>query len=88
MDGFWAEGDYFGFQTTFLYDDLKLALDRYLIIEPHRTREVFNWLQYFDDSALAEELTQNGFDVVQVVDALSGEPWKISPHEFAIIASI
>ncbi len=86
MDGFWASGDYFGFLTTFLYDDLKLALDRYLIVEPERTREIFNWLQYFDPESITEELTANGFEVVQVVDALTGKPWRPSPREFSVIA--
>jgi SAM-dependent methyltransferase len=88
LDGFWAEGDYFGFLNTFLYDDLKLALDRYLIIESERVREVFNWLQYFDPETLTEELTTSGFEVLHVVDALTGEPWNTSPREFAVVARI
>jgi SAM-dependent methyltransferase len=86
MDGFWAAGDYFGFLTTFLYDDLNLALDRYLIVEPPRRREVFNWLQYFDPESLTAELGENGFDVEAVVDVLTGEPWQVSASEFALIA--
>ena len=86
MDGFWAEGDYFGFLTTFLYDDLNLALDRYLIVEPQRRREIFNWLQYFEPESLTAELGENGFDVEAVVDVLTGEPWQVSSSEFALIA--
>lgn len=86
MDGFWADGDYFGFLNTFLYDDLKLVLDRYLIIEPTRTFEVFNWLQYFDVETITSELTAAGFDVVETVDALTGEPWVKAPREIAVIA--
>ncbi len=86
MDGFWSPGNYFGFQTTFLYPELCLALDRYLILEEDRTREFFNWLQYFDPEGIREELTASGFEVVQVVDVLNGEPWNSSAQEFAVIA--
>ena len=86
MDGFWAPGDYFGFLTTFLYGDQKLALDRYLIVEPDRCREVFNWLQYFDPDTITAELTDNGFCVEQIVDVLSGEPAGTPAGEFAVIA--
>jgi len=86
MDGFWAPGDYFGFLTTFLYGNQKLALDRYLIVEPDRCREVFNWLQYFDPDTITAELTDNGFCVEQIVDVLSGEPARTSAGEFAVIA--
>jgi len=47
MDGFWASGDYWGFQDTFVYDDAQVVLDKYTIVEPQRTRTVYNWLQYF-----------------------------------------
>ena len=86
MDGFWAPGDYFGFLTTFLYGGEKLALDRYLIVEPDRCREVFNWLQYFDPDVITAELTDNGFEVEQVVDILTGGPMGPSAGEFAVIA--
>jgi hypothetical protein len=86
MDGFWAAGDYFAFLTTFLYNDLALALDRYLILEPERRREVFNWLQYFDPQSLTAELGEGGFEVEAVADVLTGAPWQASASEFALIA--
>lgn len=86
MNGFWASGDYFGFLNTFLYDDLRLALDRYLIVEPQRMREVFNWLQYFDPGELSAELADAGFAIEKVVDAVSGDRWREAPREFAVIA--
>jgi SAM-dependent methyltransferase len=86
MDGFWAAGDYFGFLNTFLYDELKLALDRYLIVEPERTREVFNWLQYFDPRELLEELAEAGLMTEAIVDALTGGPWEDGSRMFAVVA--
>ena len=86
MDGFWAPGDYFGFSSTFLYDERHVALDRYLIVEPERTREIFNWLQYFDPEGTSRELAAAGFTVERIVDALTGEPWRGGPREFAVVA--
>ncbi len=86
MDGFWAPGDYFGFLTTYLYDQEKLALDRYLIVEHERRREVFNWLQYFAPETITAELRANGFSVEEIVDVLSGAAARPEPGEFAVIA--
>ena len=86
MDGFSAAGDYFGFLNTFLYDDVKVTLDRYLIVEPQRTRVVFNWLQYFAPEVLSEELADAGLATEAVVDALTGEAWHDAPRMFAVIA--
>lgn len=86
MDGFWSAEDYFGFRTTFLYDDSGLALDRYLIVEESRQREVFNWLQHFGPKDIADEMAANGFTVECVVDAQTGEAWKPAPRELAVVA--
>ncbi len=88
MDGFWAPGDYFGFLKTFLYPDRKVGLDRYLIVEPDRTREIFNWMQYFDTDSIAAELAENGFVVTDVLDDLTGEAWRPGQKSFAVVAEL
>jgi 2-polyprenyl-3-methyl-5-hydroxy-6-metoxy-1,4-benzoquinol methylase len=47
MDGFWSANEYFGFLNIFKYDDEKVVLDKYTIIEKNRTRTIYNWLKYF-----------------------------------------
>lgn len=87
MNGFWAPGDYFGFLTTYLYAEQNLALDRYLIVEPHRQWEVFNWFQYFEPEDICKELLENGFSDAGAVDMLTGQS-EISPDgAFAVIAT-
>ncbi|MCA8907395.1 MAG: class I SAM-dependent methyltransferase [Rhodospirillaceae bacterium] len=86
MDGFWAPGDYFGFQKTVLYDEQALVLERYLIVEPERTWQVCNWLQYFDPVGLTEELAAHGFQVDAVLDVLSGKTWQPGPSAFFVVA--
>ena len=47
MDGFWAKEHYYGFLNTFKYEQEKVMLDKYIIIQPSLTRTIYNWLQYF-----------------------------------------
>ncbi|WP_305987915.1 bifunctional 2-polyprenyl-6-hydroxyphenol methylase/3-demethylubiquinol 3-O-methyltransferase UbiG [Roseibium sp. MMSF_3544] len=86
MNGFWSANPYFGFASTFLYPDLRLALDRYLIVEKDRTWDVFNWLQYFHPSELKQELMEAGFSHCETVDMITGAPWDKGEKEFALIA--
>jgi len=45
--GFWAPEKCYGFLNTFRYMDAKVVLDKYTIVDPERTRTVYNWLQCF-----------------------------------------
>lgn len=63
MGEFWAAGEYFAHQNTFKYDTEKVMLDQYTIIELNRTWQVFNWLQYFGETSITNELKANGFKV-------------------------
>ena len=76
MDGFWAPEEYWGFMNTFKYDDMSVVLDKYTIIEPHRTRCVYNWLQYFSLDTLAEEFEQCGLRIVERYADVSGTPYE------------
>ena len=87
LDGFWAEGDYVGIQRTFVYPEEHLSLDRYLIIEPNETWQVFNWMQYFSPESLQAELRLAGFDVVKMVGELTGEPLQDGGDFIGVIAS-
>ncbi|MGH6761435.1 MAG: class I SAM-dependent methyltransferase [Phyllobacterium sp.] len=86
MDGFWSPNDYFGFRNTFLYTEEKISLDRYLIVEPERRFEIFNWLQYFDTETISSEVREAGFEVQEILDVTTGEPWIPAPSELAIVA--
>jgi SAM-dependent methyltransferase len=86
MNGFWAEGDYFGFRATHLYPELFLALDRYLIVEPKRTRNIYNWMQYFAPDEIKAELTEAGFAVAEIFDPSSGGKWIERAAPFGVLA--
>ena len=86
MQGFWAEGDYFGFKVSHRFDDQAISLDRYRICRPDQECEIFNWIQYFDPADLAAELAESGFAFDAPLDIVTGAPWKPGPTPFAVIA--
>ncbi len=86
MNGFWAEGDYFGFKVTHRYEELYLALDRYLIVEPERRRDIYNWLQYFIPEEIAAELASAGLELAEIFDLTTGGHWIAKATPFGVLA--
>lgn len=86
LDGFWSPTRYYGFLNTFTYEKEKVVLDKYTIVEPGRTRQVFNWLQYFTPGDLEKELTAAGFSVRGFYADVAGTPYDDRSEEFAVIA--
>lgn len=87
LNGFWSAEKYFGFLNTFKYPAEKLALDKYTIIEPHRTREIYNWLQHFEPGDLEKELVEAGFAIEDIYSDVAGTPYDANSCEFAVVAS-
>jgi len=86
LDGFWSKEDYYGFLNTFKYDEEKVILDKYTIIEKARTRTVYNWLQYFNRDALRKEFEVNGFKIEEFYSDVAGKDFNSKSAEFAIVA--
>jgi len=86
LDGFWSFGSYYGFLNTFKYEKEKVALDKYTIIEAHRSRTIYNWLQYFSPEDLERELAECGFAVEGYYSDVAGTPFSAHSREFAVIA--
>lgn len=87
MGGFWASGDYVGIQKSFIYEDQHLALDRYVIVEPNETWEVFNWFQHYTPEIIEDELNQAGFIVTKMAGDLAGAPLTPDGNLIGLIAS-
>jgi SAM-dependent methyltransferase len=87
LNGFWSPHRYYGFLNTFKYDEEKVALDKYTIIELDRTRNVYNWLQYFAPEDLEREFIKAGFSVKGLYSDVAGTPYDRESHEFAVIAN-
>jgi SAM-dependent methyltransferase len=86
-DGFWAPGDYLGVAQTFRYDETRVALDRYLIVEPARTRWVHNWFAYLTAEELAAEVEAAGFVVARLLRDVTGRPLDATADTLAVVAT-
>jgi len=88
MNGFWANGQYVGIKRVFLYPNEKVSLDRYLIVEPHGSWEVFNWFQHYSPASLVAELQNAGFLINEMVGSLTGESLENESELIGVIASL
>ena len=85
LNGFWSPDPYFGFVTCFKYDDEKVSLDKYTIVERNRQREIFNWLQYFTPDALEREAHAAGLAIDELYGDVAGGPYDAGATEFAVV---
>jgi SAM-dependent methyltransferase len=88
MDGFWSPNRYYGFHSSFKYDDEKVALDKYTIVERDRTRTFYNWLQHFEPERIEDEFAEAGFAINVFLSDVKGSPYDEAASEFAVIASM
>ncbi len=86
LDGFWSPDNYYGFLNTFKYDEEKVTLDKYTIIEKARIRVVYNWLQYFSQDSLREEFEKNGFEVIEFYSDIASLPFSPDSPDMAVVA--
>jgi len=86
LDGFWSPNKYYGFLNTFKYQEDKVVLDKYTIIEPSGIQTVYNWLQYFSPEVLEREFAECGFMVEKLYSDVAGSPFDPEATEMAIVA--
>ena len=86
LDGFWSAEKYYGFLNTFKYEDAKVVLDKYTIVESERTRTVYNWLQYFSPELLRNEFEKAGFTRQELYANVAGKSFDERASEFAVAA--
>jgi len=86
LDGFWSPHRYYGFLNTFTYDEEKVVLDKYTIVEEARSRTIYNWLQYFSPEALEHELNGCDLEVEKRYADVAGSPYDPEHTEFAVVA--
>lgn len=86
LNGFWSPNRYYGFSNTFKYEDEKVVLDKYTIVESHRTRTVYNWLQYFSAEAIKAEFSNAGLTITDTYSDVAGKSFDPQSTEFAVVA--
>ena len=86
LNNFWSPEDYYCFVNIFKYNEEKVTLDKYTIIEELRKRIVYNWFQYFNPDTLRKEFEENGFIIKEVYSDVAGRPYDPESMEFAVVA--
>jgi len=86
LNGFWSPNKYYGFLNTFKYEEEKVILDKYTLIEALRTQTVYNWLQYFSPEALEREFVECGFTVEGFYSDVAGSQFEPETTEIAVVA--
>jgi 2-polyprenyl-3-methyl-5-hydroxy-6-metoxy-1,4-benzoquinol methylase len=85
--GFWSPNDYYAFVNTFKYENEKVLLDKYTIIEANKPKRiVYNWLQHFSVDSLQTEFNQNGLITREILVNVAGGEFIPNYDEFAVIA--
>lgn len=84
--GFWSPEKYYCFTNTFKYEDVKVTLDKHTVIEKNRTRQIFNWLQHYNQESIAAEFAQSGLIIEKYLANVAGDEFKADSGEFAVIA--
>jgi len=87
LDGFWSPERYYGFLNIFRYDEERVVLDKYTVIEASMTRTIYNWLQYFSPESLEAEFASSGFKVDRLFSDVAGTPFDPESDEFAVVAT-
>jgi len=72
--------------NTFKYEEEKVVLDKYTLIEASRTRTVYNWLQYFSPEVLEKEFVECGFTVDRLYSDVAGSTFDPAMTEIAVVA--
>ena len=85
LNGFWSAEPYFGFVSSFKYEEENVSLDKYTIVERGRQREVYNWLQYFTPRSLEQEAHAAGLEVEAVYADVTGNQYDPEAAEFAVV---
>jgi 2-polyprenyl-3-methyl-5-hydroxy-6-metoxy-1,4-benzoquinol methylase len=86
LDGFWSPNKYYGFLNTFKYEEEKVVLDKYTVVEADRLRTVYNWLQHFDPDQVNVEFAESGFKVEELYSDVAGSVFDAKAGEFAVVA--
>lgn len=85
LNSFWSPKKYYGFLNIFKYEEQKVVLDKYTIVEEDRSRIVYNWLQYFSPESLKEEIEKRKLMVQNLYSDVSGSPFDSHSEEMSVV---
>ena len=77
---------FMNYGNKYKYEEERVTLDKYTIIEQSRTRVVYNWLQYFDRDSIRKEFDEVGFRVEEFYSDVAGTSFSPESSDIAIVA--
>lgn len=83
---FWSEAPYFALLNNFKYEEEKVLLDKWTVLEENRHREIFNWLQCYSVASLKAEFKASGLEIIETYANVSGEASSDKSTEIALVA--
>ena len=86
MNGFWSPEPHFEFSNTFKYEQERVVLDKYTIVEADRVRTIYNWFQCFDADQVESEFAACGLQVTEIYADVAGTEYDADSAEFAVVA--
>jgi 2-polyprenyl-3-methyl-5-hydroxy-6-metoxy-1,4-benzoquinol methylase len=87
LNGFWSPEPYYGFLNSFKYEEEKVTLDKYTIVERAKTKTIYNWLQYFSVESVTREFHKAGLEIAELYSDVAGKPFDAEAEEFAVVAT-
>ena len=84
--GFWSPKPHYVRVYIFKYPRERLLLHKYRVIEPGRTRDIYNWIQCFDHESISNEFDAAGFEITDRFSNVAGDQWTLDGNEIAVVA--
>jgi cyclopropane fatty-acyl-phospholipid synthase-like methyltransferase len=85
-NGFWSDKEYYEFLNIFKYDNEKVTLHKFTIIEEKRMFTIYNWMQYFNRDSIAKEFNSAGFQITDYFSNVAGVEFFSESDLFAVVA--
>ncbi len=83
--GFWSPQPHFVFENTFRYEEEKLLLSKYSVVEGTRIRTFYNWFQCYSLQELETQLARDGLLVKESLASVAGDPLRPDSMEIAVV---
>ncbi len=84
--GFWSSKPHHLFTNSFKYDQEKLLLEKYTIIEKDKVRNVYNWHQCYSMASLNTLLQENGFRITEYYSTITGRAFEEESDGITVVA--
>lgn len=83
--GFWSGQPHYVFTSVFKYDEQRVSLHKYTIVNDCRIFSIYNWHKYFTLEELRKELHKSGLNIAEVYSDVTGTPYDPSSEGMAVI---